>query len=100
MQNMSDKRLLGRLLSADLDSKERDAFTDMLARLEMSRKPSLSAPQRAWAEKVYDKLDLDSEEGCANLVSSGAYTPTAEERKPRYPWELSENRPLKPPGRH
>lgn len=99
MRNLSDKRLLARLLAAHLADDERQAFSDMLARLETSRRPALSAAQRAWCERVYERLDLDAEMGCANLVSSGKYVPTEEERKPRYFWERPENRPLKPPGR-
>ena len=69
----------------------------MLERCDLFRK-HLTPKQREWAESVYDRLDLEAEEGSANLVSSGAYTPTAAEKAKKYPWEFAP-KPRKPPGR-
>lgn len=97
--DVSDIELLQRLLDSDLLAEsESKAFNDMLGRLERGTFDGLTGPQRKWAEDVYDKHDLQSQEGAKNLISSGKYVPTQAELEKRYSWELMP-KPLKPPGR-
>ena len=95
---LSDIELLSHLIeSGDLTDSQRDAFQGMLARLRAGRVKELTPSQRQWADGLYDKFDLQAE-GAKNLISSGQYVPTEEERNKKYDWELMK-RPLKPPGR-
>lgn len=95
----TDLRMLQALTDPDnahrLQDNERDAFTDMLSRLENGRVSKLSDKQRQWVEGVYLKLELDAEEASQNLVSSGK---VANKSTKVFPFELMP-RPLKPPGR-
>jgi hypothetical protein len=88
-------------LSALLDSQkltpdEERAFRDMMDQLEAGGVARLSTKQREWVDRVYHKLQLDAEEGSANLFSSGKVKKTGKETV--YPWETGP-KPLKPPGR-
>lgn len=97
--DISDMELLRTLLNSGLLlESELKAFSAMLWRLEEGKFDSLTARQREWTEDVYDKYDLQSQEGAKNLISSGKYVPTSEERVKKYSWE-SMPKPLKPPGR-
>lgn len=97
---LTDTQLLAKLLEDErLGEKEEKAFREMLDRLMRSkRNMPLTPSQRQWAEKVYARLELDAEEGAANLISSGQYTPTKDELQKKYGFELMP-KPLKPPGR-
>jgi len=97
---MTDKAMLTALLtSGRLTADEETVFRDMLDKLENGKKNAkLTNKQLQWAQSVFDKLDLSAEDGSANLISSGKYVPSADERKKKYAWE-SARKPRKPPGR-
>ncbi len=83
--------------TAELQDSEREAFNDMLGRIESGRGSMLSAKQREWVERVYLKLHLDASEPSENLFSSGKVKKP--EGPPKvFPFETMP-RPLKPPGR-
>lgn len=95
----SDIELLKRLITSDrLTNSQYGAFTGMLSKLLAGDSKELTGAQRQWAEDIYEKLDLQAEEGAQNLISSGRYVPTEEERLKKYGWETMP-KPLKPPGR-
>lgn len=82
---------------SELQDSEREAFNDMLGRIESGRAVRLTEKQRTWVEGVYLKLHLDAKEPSENLFSSGKV------KKPEgpvkvFPFETMA-RPLKPPGR-
>lgn len=95
----TDKSMLIALTDPDvkLQDNEREAFNDMLGRLESGRQTKLSEKQRQWVEGVYLKLHLDAQEPSENLYSSGKVAkPTGPTKV--FPFETMP-RPLKPPGR-
>jgi len=96
----TDRSMLVALTDPDvvkhLTDSEREAFRDMLSRLESGRGSKLSNKQRDWVEGVYMKLHLDAHEPSENLFSSGKVKPDTSGKK--YGWEL-QPLPLKPPGR-
>lgn len=100
----TDRSMLVALSNPDISDKltedERNAFTDMLGRMESGSSPKLSPKQRLWAERIYLKLHLDAEEPSENLVSSGRVRRPKPEEGPVkvFPFETM-HRPLKPPGR-
>lgn len=78
-----------------LNEKEEEAFGDMLRGMRNYGR-ILSKPQLEWVERIYLKLDLDAEEPCENLVSSGA----VQSGKKMEPLDFEKMpRPLRPPGR-
>lgn len=97
-EGLGDTVLLRRLLDHGdlLVEREVEAFTGMLHGLEHAGRKSLSPSQREWAERAYERHDV-GRYYTENLVSSGRVK--ADATGPKYPWELPENRPLKPPGR-
>lgn len=98
MARKTGVQMLHALLDSDrLTDDEHRAFSGMLHRIE-GMPYKLTERQRVWVEEVYDRLDLQSEEPAENLISSGAYKPTAQERERKFPWE-SMPKPRKPPGR-
>ncbi len=63
--------LLTRLVECDrLSDAEARAFRDMRYKLGQHGRV-LSKAQREWAETVYQRLELDAEQGAINVVSSG-----------------------------
>lgn len=90
------------LASSGLTGRERNAFSDMLSRLQGGRIRRLTADQRAWAERRYTDLDLQAEQSL-NLASSGR-VPVDFSQSPRVlesvlgsvPEEF--RKPLRPPG--
>lgn len=77
MTRLGDEELLEALLAHDgLDADDRIAFAGMLERRRdaegrYQHALGLTRPQRQWAEDRYQALELDAEEGAANLFSSG-----------------------------
>lgn len=95
----TDRSMLQALTDPDvrLQDNEREAFADMLAKLETGRQIRLSEKQRQWVEGVYLKLHLDAKEPSENLFSSGRVKPPTGPVKV-FPFETMP-KPLKPPGR-
>lgn len=81
-----------------LQDEAREAFQRMHDDLTAGRYKRLTKPQHEWVEGVHGRLGLDP--GAANLVSSGAVTPTKAERESLRQMLASLGpKPLKPPGR-
>lgn len=98
MADLTDVELIDALVRCDrLSERQETAFKGMRMQLCMRERP-LSPAQRDWAQLAYHELDLDAEEPCANLVSSGAVRVSAAELQLKYNFELMP-RPLRPPGR-
>ena len=67
----TDQGMLISLLDDDrLEERERDAFSDMLTKLQKGIIETLSIPQRQWVEDYYRKLEKVDEEGSLNLWSN------------------------------
>jgi hypothetical protein len=98
MARKTGAALLHALLDSERLTEDEDrAFRGMLNRIE-GMPYKLTERQRVWAEEVYERLDLAAEDGSENLISSGAYVPTAKELARKFPWE-NMPKPRKPPGR-
>lgn len=88
--------MLTRLLaSEDLPDHEREAFQGMLERMGEWPDATLSPKQGSWARDVFERLELDVDEGAQNLWSSGKVP----RGKPVETPPVLLNRPLKPPTR-
>ncbi len=94
----SDASMLDSLLKDErLDETEREAFEDMSGLV--SRGVKLSKKQKDWIERRWRGLELDAEEGSANLYSSGKVDKTGGD-KVQLPWEKPGYvKVLKPPSR-
>lgn len=96
VEDLSDDDLLEKLLEEmDVGDKFK-VFSNMLEQVQTGR--PLSPKQRDWAEDEFKKHNLDDELPAENIISSGRYVPTAEERAKKYPFEMMP-KPLRPPGR-
>lgn len=92
---LSDMKIL-QILLADhrLSDREREVFEDMQERLDVGFRTGLSKSQRTWVDEVYNRLELDDEQGSQNLVSSGVVA--KEVSKKKYAFEKFD-RPMLPP---
>ena len=96
MKDLSDEQLLDKIIEAADDQYLLHTFTGMRDRV--LRGYTLSPRQREWVEDEFSRKHLEADLPAENLISSGQYVPTPEERAKRYTFE-DMPRPLRPPGR-
>lgn len=102
----ADLDLLAEVLKSDsLRDDERQAFSDMMERIESGTASGLSPKQRKWAESIKRQITGEPEDA-ANLYSGWSEKKQAEEQRRaaavRLPWENPDGtrKPMpKPPGR-
>jgi hypothetical protein len=98
----SDLQVVQALLSmpvGKLTGAEKSAFQGMFDNLTTGRIVRLSMRQRAWADEVYDKNDLDKERPPAKKIAVRDKS-LVESARARVPFLDDQPKlPLKPPGR-
>jgi hypothetical protein len=96
-QHEGDLRLLNALLASDLSDLEAEAFEDMADRIAGDYGGVLTPRQRAWANNVADRVDVEPSEG-PEAIKDTRFTDGPIPRGREVPL-LVKDRPLRPPGR-
>ena len=83
-----------------LASSTATSFRRMKEDMEGGSIVALSKKQREWVERVYRENDLHKQEGKALPPPPGGKVKIVSTTVPsKYPWERTDDKPLKPPGK-